>query len=94
MEDAEGKIRAVLSEKVNPLLKNHSGGVELAGYEGGVARMRMTGACRGCPSAQYTVEEIIRSIVLEELPEVSDIVLDTSVSPDLIDMAKKILREH
>jgi hypothetical protein len=29
---------------------------------------------------------------MEEIPEVKDVVLDTSVSEDLIDMAKKILR--
>ena len=28
----------------------------------------------------------------EEIPEVKDVILDTSVSEDLIDMAKKILR--
>ncbi|MDR1572514.1 MAG: NifU family protein [Clostridiales Family XIII bacterium] len=88
----EDKIRAVLSEKVSPLLKSHAGGVDFMGYEDGVVHVRMTGACRGCPSAQYTVEEIIRSIVIGELPDVRDISLDASVSPDLIDMARKILR--
>ncbi|MDR1245833.1 MAG: NifU family protein [Clostridiales Family XIII bacterium] len=87
----EERIRTVLAEKVNPLLEGHRGGAELAKYENGVAYVKMTGACSGCPSAQYTVEDIIRSIVLEELPELDDIVLDMSVSRELIDMAKKIL---
>ena len=34
----------------------------------------------------------IFSALMEEIPEVRDVVLDTSVSEDLIDMAKKILR--
>jgi Fe-S cluster biogenesis protein NfuA len=87
----EEKINAILAEKVNPLLDSHNGGAVLSRYENGVAYVKMTGACSGCPSAQYTVEDIIRSIVLEALPELGDIVLDTSVSQDLIDMAKKIL---
>jgi hypothetical protein len=31
---------------------------------------------------------------MEALPELEDVVLDTSVSDDLIDMAKKILRKE
>jgi hypothetical protein len=31
---------------------------------------------------------------MSELPEVKDVVLDTSVSQDLIDMAKKILNKE
>ncbi|MDR1573221.1 MAG: NifU family protein [Clostridiales Family XIII bacterium] len=87
----EDRIVAILTEKVNPLLEGHRGGAELARYENGVAHIKMTGACSGCPSAQYTVEDIIRSIVLQEIPELDDIVLDMSVSRELIDMAKKIL---
>jgi Fe-S cluster biogenesis protein NfuA len=87
----EEKIRNILEERVNPLLESHNGGVYLERYEDGVAYVKMTGACRECPSAQYTVEDIIKGIVLEALPEIDDIVLDTSVSADLIDMAKKIL---
>jgi Fe-S cluster biogenesis protein NfuA len=87
----ENRIVAILTEKVNPLLEGHHGGAELAKYENGVAYIKMTGACSGCPSAQYTVEDIIRSIVMKEIPELDDIVLDMSVSRELIDMAKKIL---
>jgi Fe-S cluster biogenesis protein NfuA len=87
----EDRIMTILAEKVNPLLEGHRGGAELARYENGVAHIKMTGACSGCPSAQYTVEEIIRSIVLQEIPELDDIILDMSVSRELIDMAKKIL---
>jgi Fe-S cluster biogenesis protein NfuA len=87
----EEKIKSILTEKVNPLLARHHGGAELAKYESGVAYIKMTGACSGCPSAQYTVEDIIRSIVLQEIPELDDIILDMSVSRELIDMAKKIL---
>ncbi|MDR3295327.1 MAG: NifU family protein [Clostridiales Family XIII bacterium] len=87
----EEKIRRVLTEKVGPLLDAHHGGVDLMRYENGVAYVKMTGACGSCPSAQYTVEEVIRSIMLEELPALENVILDTSVSSDLIDMAKKIL---
>jgi len=56
--------------------------------------VRLTGACGSCPSAQYTLEDVVKTILMEELPELRDVVLDTSVSDDLIDMAKKILRKE
>ena len=90
----EEKIRKVLEEKVDPLLASHFGGVVLTAFENGIAYVKLTGSCSTCPSAQYTIEDVVRGIVLEEIPEVEDVVLDTSVSSDLLDMARKILKKE
>ena len=90
----EEQINKILKEKVNPLLESHYGGAVLVGFENGIAKVRLTGACRSCPSAQYTTEDIIKEILMSELPEIKDVVLDTSVSQDLMDMAKKILNKE
>lgn len=87
----EEQIKKILDEKVSPLLESHLGGVVLVKFENDVAFVRLTGACSSCPSAQYTIEDVVKNIVLEELPEVKDVVLDTSVSPELLDMARQIL---
>ena len=87
------QIEKVLKEKVDPVLAQHYGGAILTGLsEDKTVKVKLTGACASCPSAQYTIEDIVKAIVMEEIPEVRDVVLDTSVSEDLIDMAKKILR--
>jgi Fe-S cluster biogenesis protein NfuA len=88
------KIERVLKEKINPLLESHYGGAVLVGFENGIAKVRLTGACSSCPSAQYTIEDVVSAILMEEIPEVKEVVLDTSVSEDLIEMAKKILRKE
>lgn len=90
----EEKIRNVLVEKVDPLLASHFGGVVLTSFENGIAYVKLTGSCSSCPSAQYTVEDVVKEIVLSEIPEVEDVVLDTSVSEDLLDMARKILNKE
>ena len=90
----EEKIRKVLEEKVDPLLASHFGGVVLTAFENGIAYVKLTGSCSTCPSAQYTIEDVVRGIVLEEIPEVENVVLDTSVSSDLLDMARKILKKE
>jgi Fe-S cluster biogenesis protein NfuA len=89
----EDKIRKVLAEKVDPLLASHFGGVVLTAFEDGIAYVKLTGSCSTCPSAQYTIEDVVKSVVLEELPEVRDVVLDTSVGEDLMDMARRLLKK-
>jgi Fe-S cluster biogenesis protein NfuA len=90
----EQKIQKLLDEKVNPLLANHFGAANLTGFENNVAKVRLVGACGSCPSAQYTLEDVVKTILMDALPELEDVVLDTSVSEELIDMAKKILRKQ
>lgn len=88
----EEQIKKVLVEKVNPILGEHSGGAVMTKLEDGVVTVRLTGACSGCPSAQMTTEEIVKEILMEEIEEVKDVKLDTSVSDDLIEMARKLMR--
>ena len=90
----EEKIRMVLEDKVNPVLEAHFGGAMLVGFENDVAFVRLTGSCSSCPSAQYTVEDVVKGIVMAEIPEVKDVVLDTSVSSELLDMARKLLKKE
>ena len=89
----EDKIKQVLKEKVDPVLASHFGGAMLTGYEDGIVYVKLTGSCSTCPSAQYTIEDVVKGIVMDELPEVKDVVLDTSVSSDLLDMARKLLNK-
>lgn len=89
----EEQITKVLKEKVDPVLAEHYGGAMLTGFENKVAKVRLTGACASCPSAQYTIEDVVKTIVMENCEGVEDVVLDTSVSEDLLDMARKILNK-
>ncbi len=90
----EERIKKVLAEKADPLLSAHFGGVVLTAFENGIAYVRLTGSCSTCPSAQYTIEDVVKGIVMGEIPEVEDVVLDTTVSEDLLDMARKILSKE
>ncbi|MBE6032421.1 MAG: NifU family protein [Clostridiales bacterium] len=90
----EEKIKKVLEEKVNPLLASHYGGARLTALENGVVYVKLTGACSACPSAQYTIEDVVKATLMEEIPEVKDVLLDTSVGDDLLEMARKILNKE
>ena len=87
-EMTDNKLVQTLKEKVDPLLAEHLGGSELVDFENGVARVRLTGACA---SAELTMESVVKEIVLENCPEVKDVVIDKSISDDLLDMARRML---
>ncbi len=89
----EEQIREVLKEKVDPVLAAHFGGSTLSKLEDGVAYVRLTGACASCPSAQMTLEEVVKEILMGEVEGLADVALDTSVSEDLLDMARMILNK-
>lgn len=90
----DNRISKVLKEKVDPLLASHFGGAILTAFEDGIAYVKLTGECSTCPSAQYTIEDVVKGIVMEEIPEVKDVVLDTSVSEDMLEMARKLLKKN
>ena len=85
------QIDNIIKTKVNPVLADHFGSATLTKYENKIAYVKLNGTCASCLSAQDTLELTIKEIILKELPEVSDVKLDTSVSEDILDMARKIL---
>jgi len=42
-------------ERLRPALNADGGDIELVNLEGDVVRVRLTGACSGCPSAEMTL---------------------------------------
>jgi Fe-S cluster biogenesis protein NfuA len=94
MVSAEAEINQILDERVNPVLAEHYGAAELTGYEDGIVYVKLTGACSACPSAQFTIEDVVRSEVMAALSDIEDVVLDTSVSDEILDFARKILNKE
>ena len=87
------EIERVLDEHVRPLLRGHGGDMEVLGLEDGVLRFRLLGKCSGCPAADLTTEELIRSQVVERVPEVR-LALVRETSRELLDQAREILRRR
>ncbi|MCA9793382.1 MAG: NifU family protein [Candidatus Eremiobacteraeota bacterium] len=62
-------LEMALKEDVSPALKGHKGTVELAGYMGGWAELRLGGGCQGCSSAALTVHREIAAVLMRLVPE-------------------------
>ena len=50
----------------------------------------MKGACAGCSAADLTSEDLINKELVEHVPGVRKAVLETQVSQELIDQAKRL----
>ncbi len=68
----EEKVKTAL-EKIRPALQADGGDVELVEVKEGVVRVRLTGACKGCPMASMTLANGIERILKEEIPEVKKV---------------------
>lgn len=62
-------VKAVI-DKIRPMLQRDGGDVELVSVEGNVVKVRLQGACKGCPMSQMTLKEGIERFVKQEIPEV------------------------
>ena len=59
-------------EDVRPSLQADGGDVELVDIEeNGVVKVRLQGACHGCPHAQMTLKQGIERYLKEQIPEVT-----------------------
>ncbi|MBO8130338.1 MAG: NifU family protein [Candidatus Marinimicrobia bacterium] len=64
------KIEKVI-ESLRPYLQADGGDVELVEVtEDGIVKLRLTGACGGCPMSTYTLRMGIENRLKEEVPEV------------------------
>lgn len=67
----EDKVQDAL-EGIRTFLQADGGDVELVEVtEDGVVRVRLVGACHGCPMAAMTLKDTIERMLKEEVPEVA-----------------------
>jgi len=63
------KIEKAL-EKIRPSLQADGGNIELVDVTDGVVKVRLTGACGGCPMSQMTLKMGVERALKQEVPEV------------------------
>jgi len=67
------KVEAVLAQ-VRPALQADGGDVELVDVSEGIVRLKLKGACAGCPMATMTLKHGIERILKEQIPEVKEVI--------------------
>ncbi len=67
------KIEAVLAQ-VRPMLQADGGDVELVDVSEGMVRLKLKGACAGCPMATMTLRQGIERMLKEQIPEIKEVI--------------------
>jgi len=69
----QNRIEEVLNQ-LRPSLMRDGGNVELVDVSDGVVKVRLTGACGGCPMSALTLKMGIERILKQQIPEVKEVI--------------------
>lgn len=67
------QVAQVLAEQVNPAIAGHGGAAQLVSVDGTIAYLEMMGGCQGCGMAQVTLKQGIERILLDSIPELTEV---------------------
>ena len=68
------KVKEVIEKEISPFLAFEGGSIELVGVDDGVVKVKLKGACAGCPMSQYTLVNFVEATLKERIPEVKQVV--------------------
>ncbi len=60
-------------EKIRPFLQRDGGDIELVDVIDGVVKVRLKGACSGCPMSQMTLKQGVEKALKEDVPEIKTV---------------------
>jgi Fe-S cluster biogenesis protein NfuA len=70
----EEKVKMII-DSIRPNLQSHGGDVEFVAAENGkTVKVRLQGACSGCPGARMTLKMGIERLLKEKIPQVKEVV--------------------
>ena len=61
-------------QKIRPALQADGGDIELVDVADGVVKVKLTGACGGCPMSQMTLQMGIERVLKQQVPTVKQVV--------------------
>lgn len=72
-QELEQRVKAAL-EEVRPALQMDGGDVEFVELDGSAVKVRLMGACGGCPMATMTLVGFVQERLRQRVPEISQVV--------------------
>jgi len=69
------KVEKII-QRIRPALQADGGDVEIVDVDTktGIVKLRLKGACAGCPMSQYTLKVGIEAQLKQEIPQVKEVV--------------------
>jgi Fe-S cluster biogenesis protein NfuA len=70
----EEKVRKLIEDRIRPALQMDGGDIDFIGMDGNTVKVRLRGACQGCPSAAITLQMGVLRVLKQEIPEIEAVV--------------------
>ncbi len=67
------QIKEIIETRVRPAVAQDGGDIIFHGFEDGVVKLEMHGACSGCPSSSVTLKNGIENMLKHYIPEVESV---------------------
>ena len=61
-------------ENLRQYLQADGGDIELVEVKDGIVKVKLLGACKGCPMAQMTLQQGVERVIKREVPEVKRVI--------------------
>lgn len=75
--EKEDKMREKVEKalaSIRPALQMDGGDIQLVSVEEGVVKVRLTGACGGCPMSQMTMTQGVEQTIRRAVPEIKKVI--------------------
>ncbi len=70
----EEQVKKVIDDRIRPALQQDGGDIIFLGMDGNSVKVRLTGACHGCPSAAMTLQMGVLRTLQAEIPEIEAVI--------------------
>ena len=71
--ETEEKIKEALNE-IRPALQADGGDIEYVGYQNGFVKVKLVGACSGCPSSTITLQMGVERAIRQKVPDIKGVI--------------------
>lgn len=71
-ETVEARVRKALDE-IRPSIQADGGNIELVAIEKDVVKVRLQGACVGCPMSALTLKQGVERLIKAKVPEIRSV---------------------
>ncbi len=72
MSETEKRVKAAL-EEIKPRIQADGGDIELVAVEKDTVKVRLQGACAGCPMAALTLKQGVERLIKAKVPEIRNV---------------------
>lgn len=74
-DETVAMIKELLETRIRPAVQDDGGDIEYRGFdpETGIVKLKMQGACSGCPSSALTLKSGIENMLMHYVPEVKSV---------------------